>query len=254
MIPRWLCAVAALWPALAAADDPTVLRLRYDAHIGGIRVLSIATEARYDDQAYSLEVAARTVGIVGWVGEWKGESLTRGGVIGSALRPSSHRADSTWRGEARVVELSYGTDGSVTTRVEPPPEKDNREKVPEAMTKGTIDTLTAIVALVRRFGQDGQCAGNWKLYDGRRRFDVTIYDAGEAALEASSYNVYAGQARRCRIVSRRVAGYWQGQADAAEQTGYVWMASPAEGRPPVPVRAEAETGLGTLVMNLRKAE
>jgi hypothetical protein len=249
-----VCALAALWPVLAAADDATVLRLRYDAHIGGIRVLSVATEAHYDAQAYSLEVAARTVGIVGWVGEWKGDSLTRGGVIGHALRPSSHRADSAWRGEARSVELSYGADGSVRAHVEPPPEKDNREKVPEALTRGTIDTLTAIVALVRGFGQDGQCAGNWKLYDGRRRFDVTIGDAGPATLEPSSYNVYAGQARKCRVTTRRVAGYWKGQVDAAEQTGFVWMASPGNGMPPVPVRAEAEMGLGTLVVNLRKAE
>jgi hypothetical protein len=51
-----------------------------------------------------------------------------------------------------------------------------------------------------------------------------------------------------------VAGYWKGQVDAAEQTGFVWMASPGNGMPPVPVRAEAEMGLGTLVVNLRKAE
>lgn len=255
MIPRMIVLIAALWPALAQAGDATVLRLRYDAHIGGVRVLSIATEARYDDQAYSLEVAARTVGVVGWVGEWKGGSLTRGRLMGSTLRPSVHRADSSWRGEPRLVELSYGTDGAVSTRVEPPPEKDNREKVPEAMTRGTIDTLTAIVALVRSFAQDGQCAGNWKLYDGRRRFDVAISDAGQAMLEPSSYSAYAGPAKKCRVATRRVAGYWKGQAgQAAEQSGFVWMASPGEGRPPVPVRAEAELGLGTLVMNLKKVE
>ncbi|MCC6469136.1 MAG: DUF3108 domain-containing protein [Alphaproteobacteria bacterium] len=254
MFRHWLCAIAAAWPSLALADDPTVLRLRYDAYIGGIRVLSIATEARYDAQAYSLEVAARTVGIVGWVGDWKGDSLTRGGVMGRALRPALHRADSTWRGAPRLVELSYGADGTVRTRVEPPPEQDNREKVPEAETKGTIDTLTAIVALVRRFGSDGQCAGDWKLFDGRRRFDVMVYDAGEAALEPSNYSAYAGPARKCRVTTRRVAGYWKGQADTAEQTGYVWMAPLGEGRAPVPVRAEAEIGLGTLVLNLRKAE
>jgi hypothetical protein len=254
MALRWIGAIAALWPTLAAADEAGVLRLRYDAHIGGMRVLSIATEARFDARTYSLQVAARTVGIVGWIGQWQGESLTRGAVAGEALQPAMHRAQSVWRGQPRLVALSYGADGSVRAQVEPPAEKDEREPVPEALTGGTIDTLTAVMALVRRFGADGRCAGEWKLYDGRRRFDVSVGDAGAARLEPSDLNAYAGEARKCRVTTRRIAGYWKGQADAREHTGLVWMASPGNGMPPVPVRAEAELALGMLVVNLRRAE
>jgi len=251
-----LALVAALIPVSAAsADEPISLRLQYDAHVGGIRVLSVAALARFAGGAYDLEVASRTVGVVGWIGDWKGNSFTKGTVGESGLRPVSHRAESVWRSEPRFVELTYAADRSVAVAAEPPPDKDDREPVPEAMTRGTVDTLTAIMGLVRSFGADGKCAGAYPAFDGRRRYEIQIEDAGEAVLEPSSYSAYAGPARKCRVITKRVAGYWKGRGnDAAEQQGFVWMAPVSRGRPPVPVRAEAEMTLGTLVLNLKTAE
>lgn len=247
--------LALLLPTTVAAGEPVSLRLNYDAHLGGVRVLSVAALARFAGGGYDLEIASRTVGVVGWVGDWKGNSFTRGTVGEAGLRPSSHRADSVWRGEPRFVELTYAGDRSVAVAAEPPPDKDDREPVPEGQTRNTVDTLTAIMGLVRSFGADGKCAGAYPAFDGRRRYDIAIEDAGAAALEPSSYNAYAGAARKCRVVTRRVAGYWKGRGnDAPEQQGFVWMAPVVAGQPPVPVRAETETPLGALVLNLKKAE
>ncbi len=247
--------VALLTPAWAFAEQPVALRLNYDAHLGGVRVLSVAALARFAGGAYDLEVASRTVGVVGWVGDWKGNSFTKGTVGEDGLRPASHRADSVWRSEPRFVELTYGADRSVAVAAEPPPDKDDRDPVPESMTRGTVDTLTAIMGLVRSFANDGKCAGAYPAFDGRRRYDIQIEDAGAAVLEASSYSAYAGPARKCRVTTKRVAGYWKGRGnDAAEQQGFVWMAPATPGQPPVPVRAETETPLGALVLNLKKAE
>lgn len=242
-------------PTTVAAEQPVSLRLNYEAHLGGVRILSVAALARFAAGAYDLEVASRTVGVVGWVGDWKGNSFTRGTVGEGGLRPSSHRADSVWRGEPRFVELTYAADRSVAVQAEPPAARDDREPVPEAQTRNTVDTLTAIMGLVRSFGADGKCAGAYPAFDGRRRYDIRIEDAGEAALEPSGYNAYAGAARKCRVVTRRVAGYWKGRGnDAPEQQGFVWMAPVVAGQPPVPVRAETETALGSLVLNLKKAD
>lgn len=248
-------AFAVLLPATVAADEPVSLRLTYDAHIGGVRVLSIAALARFAGGGYDLEVASRTVGVVGWVGDWRGNSFTKGTVGEAGLRPVSHRADSVWRGETRFVELTYAADRGVAVSAEPPPDKDDRDPVPEALTRNTVDTLTAIMGLVRSFGADGKCAGAYPAFDGRRRYDIRIEDAGAAVLEPTSYSVYAGPARKCQVTTKRVAGYWKGRGnDAAEQQGFVWMAPAKPGQLPVPVRAEAETALGTMVLNLRKAE
>ncbi len=247
--------LALLLPTTVAAEQPVTLRLNYEAHLGGVRVLSVAALARFVAGAYDLEVASRTVGVVGWVGDWKGNSFTKGTVGEAGLRPSSHRADSVWRGEPRFVELTYAADRSVAIQAEPPAARDDREPVPEAQTRNTVDTLTAIMGLVRSFGAEGKCAGAYPAFDGRRRYDIAIEDAGEAVLEPSSYSAYAGPARKCRVTTRRVAGYWKGRGnDAPEQQGFVWMAPAVAGQSPVPVRAETETALGSLVLNLKKAE
>lgn len=253
MRPVLLLISLLLQPIVARAEEPVALRLRYEAHIGGVRVMSIAALARFAPGGYDLEVASRTVGIVGWVGEFKGNSFTRGTIGEAGLRPASHRSDSTWRSEARLVELTYAADRTVAVVAEPPPDKDDREPVPESQTRGTVDTLTAIMALIRGFGANGQCAGTWPVFDGRRRFDVTIDDAGAATLDPSSYNFYAGPTRKCRITTHRVAGYWKGRptGDSDDQTGFVWMAPAKPGQLPIPVRAETEFGLGTMVLNLK---
>ena len=51
---------------------------------------------------------------------------------------------------------------------------------------------------------------------------------------------------------RRIAGFWKGRDYSAEDRPMdIWMAQPIAGGPWIPVRAEAETIIGTLVVNLR---
>lgn len=259
----WILALLALGlvgPGGASAQDQVKWRLDYEAYIGGFRIMSIASQVRWDAKAYEIEIAALTRGVVGWIGDWKGRSVAHGTLDNGALRPARSRVDSTWRGEARFTDVIYAPDGSVRTEAQPTNEEDNRDPVPPELARNTIDVLTALIALVRKVGATGRCDGAFAVYDGRRRFDLSASDTGEAVLAPSSYSPFAGRARKCEVSMRRLAGFWK-EKDPRRQVApeqdrplVMWLAPPKPGAPALPVRAEAELALGTLVLHLRAAE
>ena len=225
-----------------------------------LSILSIASQVRWDADAYEIEIAALTRGVVGWIGDWKGRGVSYGAVDNGQLRPAGNRSDSTWRGEARFTELTYAPDGAVTTAAQPSNEQDNRDPVPPELARDTIDVLSALIALVRKVGATGRCDGQFPVYDGRRRFDLSVTDGGEFTLDKNDYSPFAGRARKCLASMRRLAGFWK-EKDARRQAApsedkpvLIWLAPPKPGAPSLPVRAEAELGLGTLVLHLRAAE
>ncbi|MGQ0676249.1 MAG: DUF3108 domain-containing protein [Rhodospirillales bacterium] len=246
-----LLALALAGAAPARAAEGTAFRLDFEAYLGGFRSLSAAAEGRYDARAYAIEVAARTRGVVAWFGDWVGRGVSRGAASGGALRPTGFRADTTWRGEPRFVELAYAPDGSVAVNAEPPPELDNRDPVPARETLDTVDALSAAMALIRSVNAAGRCAGETRVYDGRRRFDMRLSDDGEDAVPKSGYGVFAGAALKCRVALRRIGGIWKNVEHPEDgKPSFLWMARLAPGGPYLPVRIEAETPLGTLIMHL----
>ncbi len=253
-------ALLAVASAGAQAQESARWRLDYEAYIGGFRILSIASQVRWDAEAYDIEVAALTRGVIGWIGDWRGRGVSHGTVDNEMLRPAHSRSDTTWRGEARFTDVTYASDGSVVTEAKPTNEEDNRDPVPPQLARSTIDILSALVALVRKVGATGRCDGSFPVYDGRRRYDLVVVDAGDAMLERTSYSLFAGEARKCQAVMRRLAGFWKEKdprrqaAPEADKPVVLWLAPPRPGAPSLPVRAEAELALGTLVLHLRAAE
>jgi hypothetical protein len=107
-----------------------------------------------------------------------------------------------------------------------------------------------LLSFLRTVGREGRCAGTWPVWDGRRRFDIAVADAGEAQLEASDAAIYAGPALRCRVTFTPIAGFRRPVDEIEPRPALVWLGPVAGSTLPVPVRAEAETEWGTLTVDL----
>ena len=77
-------------------------------------------------------------------------------------------------------------------------------------------------------------------------------DAGERMLEPTSYSIYAGPARGCRLDYKMLGGHRIEKNKYVEtaRERVVWVARPAENAPLIPVRLEIETAYGTLMGHL----
>ena len=231
-------------PALASG-----VALEYEVRYGLLQVLAMQTTARFDAGRYEATSQMQTVGLAGVLFPWTARASTDGVRDGGDLRPSRHRSHGAYRGSERSVSLDYDPAGAVRAAVVPPPEADYREAVPDGERTSTIDPLTATLAAL----QSG-CRGTLRIFDGRRRYDLTLTDLGESALPEAT-PMYGGPARHCRAGVTPHAGFWRTTDRQDERPAQldVWIAAPRADVQPVPVYMQLSGQRGALDFQLSAA-
>lgn len=254
-------------PALAAPDArPGDLRLTYSIYLGGIRVLDAEAHLGYGPEAYRIGIKAQTDGFLGQVANWRADVASHGRLAPGGLpRPELYRSISAWRDKPRNTTVEYTADGVPTVTVAEPPPSEDREPVPDNLKPGTVDPMTAVVAALHAAAEGRGCGGTVPVYDGRQRFDLVWETKGEETLAPSDLSAFTGTAIACTLDYEPVAGRWredrqrrdrddEGRRRQRDVIVSIWLGEAVADRPPVPVRLEADTNLGKLVVHLSKAQ
>lgn len=231
----------------AAAEH---LELEYEVRYGPLRIMAMRNTSQQLDDRYVATSEMRTLGMVGTLFPWQATARTIGRGRGTALAPEAHRTDGTLREARRTVTIDYGGDGAVRAEVAPPADSDERDPVPPDLQQATIDPLTAGLAAVA-----SGCRGTLRVFDGRRRYDMTLSDLGEGELPGGSDGVYRGRARHCRAAITPLAGFWRRnrEKDYRPSALDAWIASAVPGVRPVPVYLELQAPVGTVGIHLLRA-
>ena len=257
---RPLTPVAALLGAALALAGPVraePVSASYVVYFGGMHVLN--AEAKWERGAggYRLTAEAEAQGFLGWLNPWKGTTESHGQLAAGKVVPSHHlnwgTSDDSESEGPRLVELSYDDAGDIVdTLVQPEQDWEGRHPLPADAGKGTLDPLSVIAGISELLQAGGRCEGSFAVFDGRKRYDLIVSDAGERMLEPTSYSIYAGPARGCKLDYRMLGGHKIERNRYVEtaRERVVWVARPAEGAPLIPVRLEIETAYGTVMGHL----
>ncbi|WP_029013802.1 DUF3108 domain-containing protein [Niveispirillum irakense] len=238
--------------------------LTYSIHVGGMHVLDAQAHMGIVDEIYRVGLALETQGFLGRVASWKTDVRAQGSLAADIPQPARFTAHGAWREELRMTTLDYQPDGMPQiTLAEPVPEKD-REPVPEELRKDTLDPVSAIVAVLDQVQRTGNCDLTVPVYDGRQRYDLEFADKGRETLAASNLSAFAGEAQRCAVTYKPVAGRWKEQNNRRDRDGdgrrnsgrdvSLWIAPAAPGQPMVPVRLEMASPLGPVMVHLAKLD
>lgn len=240
-------------PALTGNARAEPVSAQYQVYFGGLHVLDAEAKWERGGGSYRLVAQAETEGFVGWLTPWTGTTESRGRIAGGEVIPGHHLnwgTDEDADEGARLVEISYDRSGKVVdTLVQPAQDWEGRHPLPPGAAEGTLDPLSVIAGLGELLQAGGRCEGTFAVFDGRKRYDLIVSDAGETVLEPTSYSIYAGPARGCRLDYRMLGGHKIKHNKYVEtaRKRIVWVAHPAEGAPPLPVRLEIETAYGSLI-------
>lgn len=243
------------------------LRLEYEAYFGGMHIGSARAVLERRADGYHLRGEARARGLLDWFSEWRGRAESRGTLARRTAdrddeaahrpalipKPAQHRNRGEWQGDPRWAILDYDEDGDFEGRRESrPDEDDDFTPIPAGATDGTIDPMSAIVALSEVLASGGTCEATLRLFDGRRRYDVRVSDGGTTQFARNDYTIHAGAARACHLAIERIGGFRAERSKYSEtaRDRTVWVGRPLAEAPPVPVRAEVETAFGRLVIHL----
>ncbi|MEX2617389.1 MAG: DUF3108 domain-containing protein [Alphaproteobacteria bacterium] len=241
----------------SVSADSQPLRAKYDVYFGSFHVLSSTALYERGDGEYVVSATGRTRGILEFFFKWAGETRTTGRFNGPQVLPTLHESRGQGRSEERRMSIRYDDSGEVADLVvEPTPDPEDVTPLPENAEVGTVDPLTVFADLGRAISEGRGCAGTYAVFDGKRRYDVTISDRGEKVLEPTSHSAFSGPALICHVEwdmkggARREKNKYS--RTARDRTVYV--AAPFEGAEPIPVAMTIETDYGTLTGHLTSVE
>jgi len=247
----------------AFAAETSKQELVYEVYAGGIHAVQATLDIEMKPKnRYSLELGAKTRGLLGKLAPWFGTFESHGWRLsGDKLHPEQHKSVATWRGEKEVKDYAYAKNGAFKSLT-----IDEHDKAPEKrdidseVTQGTTDALTATLMVMENYGKTGKCEGSSLVFDGKRSFEQKFVHKEDVQLQASKYNIYEGPAAKCTVEVIPQKGKWhskprgwlsiqeQGREKGTMPT--VWLASIEEGAPAVPVKVFVKTDYGGMFMHL----
>jgi Protein of unknown function (DUF3108) len=249
-------------PARAAETmSPRIVDLTYDVYLGGLHIFTFDVDMALQPDRYRVSAQGATQGMIGWLYEWQTRLAAEGLDRNGRIEPQRYDVKSNWQGNPRTVQLGFAEGGRYELQRTPPPEPDPdiEGALPESLPEGIVDPLSLAVAASRALQQTGRCDQTLPVFDGQRRYDLTLKHIDEATLPPSEYSVYQGPAVRCSFSMKRISGFrksWKSkrQPDDRSSAPTIWVAPIRQDLPPLPVRYDGAIALGSIVIHLTKAQ
>ena len=254
-----LLAALLLSPAAVRADPPAAaITATYTVYAAGLTTAHLQAELTLSPDGYVIRLGFHTAGLYGAFMHSESSTLAQGAWRGEDAAPFHFAGSGRVQGELRQTVIDYQA-GDPQIRVLVPPNEAERDPVPPAMERNTVDTLSAMALLVKRVRDTGRCEAHAVTFDGRRLIDIAAHTAGVETVAPSGRSPFAGPALRCDFDGRQLAGFRRGE-DVAElgrpKRGAAWFAPVVPGGPPIPIRLEFPTrwfGVATLYLTAAAA-
>ena len=223
--------------------QPVAADLHYVAYSTGLRVLDAHAALTIGPDSYRADLTLHTLGLFSVFVGGHTEAVARGAWNGEMAVPSAYDVDGHWDGDTLLTRIDYAGDRPEVLALLPDLRRE-REAVPSALQANTIDSLSAMAALVHRVDTTGRCDGSARVFDGRRLSQIAVQTTGMQVLPRTDRSEFAGQALRCDFDGTLLAGfkYSDNRARAARpRHGIAWFARIAPGGPLLPVRLQFAT-------------
>lgn len=250
-------------PVKYVGKPATDLSLSYDIYAGGFDVMSASLKLQMKEKSYQLSLDSNTHNFIGKIFPWKGAYTTEGHPDKKGMAvPSKHVAVTTWKGTETRKQSDYDAAGNLTklsTKVRDKTEE--KTDISPDLYKDSVDLLTGMMMIIQNANTTNTCAGSFPVFDGKRRFDITLIDPKPDTLAKSKYSKFEGETVRCAIKVKPVGGFvkkdakrgWmavQAHTEERKHPPLVWFGRPDPKGMMVPVRMEIASTYGAVVAHL----
>lgn len=243
-------AVTAPRAAADAAQRLHLAEINFGLYTFGAKGMDVTMTVRRQDDSLQVDTAMRSAGLLNFATRFTMTGQLAARIEGERYLPSRYASDSDGTWSKRVVRMSWGSDGLPVATVEPPNDEDDREDVPDALKRNTLDPTTAMMARLLQAGAATPCRGSDAVYDGRRRYNTHFTLLGPDTVPPHNRSAYSGPAIKCQMKIEPVAGYsrkflaeW---SEKDEEPVTVWLVQPPGYTAWVPVQLESTSRLGAV--------
>ena len=245
---------AFLLVAPGQAGSPSRIKLQYVGYLVDAPVLDARLELVRDGSSgpYRMSLSTSLVGALGEMVQFHLNASSQGRFGAMGPRPTRYRSENSIYETLQTVTLTYGVNGSVVLE-DQPPTQEGQEAIARGLLAGTLDPLSAALAMTEEAGRGGACTGRFRIFDGVRRYDLSLAPA-PAGLAVPRLPVAPEvRAIACDAAVTLISGFPQYALDAGmyPKTARFWLARGIIGSTPALLRVEAESGLGRMRVDFR---
>lgn len=237
------------------------MALTYEVYAGGLHIFSFDVNLSLQPERYRIAAAGGTRGITSVLYKWD-VNLT---AEGRHLQPARYVTVNTGRQPTKTMQLEFAKGGSFTIMREPPEPVDEVAEaeegpLPTSLPSNIADPLSAGLVASQALARNGSCEQAIPVFDGKRRYNLLIHDAGTGDVPKSRISIYQGPATLCHFTMERISGFKKHRRYAAQwdedkdEPPTLWVAKVREDMPPIPVRFTGAVALGSIIVHLTKIE
>lgn len=225
-------------------------KLDFGLYALGAKAFDMKLNLQRDGDAITVDTEMQTFGLVNFLMSFEMTGHVAAQMQAGRIVPVRYRTDSDGSWSKRSTRIVWDADGMPTAEVQPPVDQDDRDPVPDALKRNTMDPTTAIVARALHSGDAPPCNGIDAIFDGRRRYNLHFSPVGPAMLKPNDRSTYAGPAYECAVRLEPIAGYRHGDdADTRavqEHVTRLWLTRPPGIDVWIPVQIDSGISLGSV--------
>lgn len=236
--------------ALGPATGPAhaAVTIEYVMFVGGAQIGTMSLAADVAPERYQLETQINTEEVAGATEEATLTLFAAGAQEQKTIKPQIFTSDYvTAAGQSSQLQITFNETGPASVLALPPPQK-KPGTLSDFHKKGALDPVSALLALTLS-DTATPCGQTVPVFDGWRRFDISVNYEGETDIEADEG--YSGPAHKCEGRLTPVAGYTaRAMTELKEdpQKVEIWLAPMESTGFLVPVRIIAPTPYGGAVI------
>ncbi len=247
------------------------LRLSYSVYLGGLHAMDGVVGFTHSGSRYKIDLHTGTQGLLRSIAPWDAEVVSNGRIRRADLRPSGSKVLTYWKDKPNSVNFAFSKN-TIKATFNPPEGDSKNAPVPPEMKQGSLDPLSGVLQIIANTTYNDECNQTVPIYDGHRRFDLTLNNSGTEELDGEGYSVFTGTAQRCIVDFKMLAGsrtdregshFWQDGTDnnnlgrwgrSSRPPVYIFLGKVRDDLPELPVRAETSTVFGAIMVHLTKVE
>ncbi|HAT35550.1 MAG TPA: hypothetical protein DCS82_07530 [Rhodospirillaceae bacterium] len=240
--------------ACSAAAQP--IKLSYEGYLGPFYILSATVDLDLRNGRYRVITEGETKGFASWFFSWTNRAISEGTRENGTVKPESHRMRAHWNDKQRSAYLKYGEGGPAVETIIPPAGEVENPPVPSTLIANTVDPLAMALKLIVAMAKDKECPGTYRVFDGRRRYDLSFTPGEQTDLSENASTIFSGTAQSCVMGIHRIAGFWKDSklVTKTKTDARVWLAKPHASVPLLPVKFEAGYRFGNIRIYLTRLQ
>jgi hypothetical protein len=148
---------------------------RFDVILRGIKAGQLVFRGEQSGTRYAVAGKVESTGLIGRLVRFSYDATARGTVNGTGYIPNRYTEDADTGKRQSSSSILYKA-GVPQVEVIKPPRAPAPFDLNPATQGGTVDTLTALYAILRDVAPDTACKAKIVMFDGRRRTQLTLTD------------------------------------------------------------------------------